>query len=263
LAASGLGFIVLIAKSASPSSTMDWGATFAAPALATRPTQAKPRALTTGDISMPAKCGYFSTARPGPLSHYLHGREGCIGAGMRGCCSACRCWRRVCRVGRRKSGRTMRIWLRVCHSRFPIDLGDLSLARGVDGGLNESSAGPKASAARQIQTLDLAMSSSMTRGRASAGLLPTLSAGGDTAIRVSATTGANGRAAVLSSGSRRAWRRQLNNCCGVSPWRRATWPTLLGFGIGHGPDRSLRPDSQSSEVRMYNCYRGVNSMRLR
>src|ERR1700761_4440925 len=75
-----------------------------------------------------------------------------------------------------------------------------------------------ASASRQIQTLDPAISNSMTGERASAGLLSTLSAGNDTALRVSTTTGANGRTPVPSSASRRAWRRQLNNCCGVRPW---------------------------------------------
>ena len=67
------------------------------------------------------------------------------------------------------------------------------------------------SAPGQIQTLDPATSSSMTGGRASAGLFSGLCAGGDAALGGSTTTGAKGKPPIGSSASRRACRRQAKH----------------------------------------------------
>src|SRR3954452_20765000 len=84
-----------------------------------------------------------------------------------------------------------------------------------------------ASAPRPIRTVTQSISTSIIPERSACRRLRTAWRGALAGGGVSTTAGTNSGAAVLQHGASgcRACRRQPNNCCGDSPWRRATSET--------------------------------------
>ena len=94
--------------------------------------------------------------------------------------------------------------------------------------------------------------SALDRRCAAAALLSAWGVGVVAPLGASTIAGTKGGASVSSSAVRRASRRHVNNCCGVRPWRRATWQartpsskfsaTIAAFGRRPSNyDRSLKP----------------------
>jgi len=81
------------------------------------------------------------------------------------------------------------------------------------------------SAPDHTQTLDPSISNSIECGRASPVVLAPTASGDCAVLGASTITDAKAGVATSTSVLRSACRRQANNCCGVSPWRRATWLT--------------------------------------